>query len=319
MRFRWSNKFKLLTNSSFRKKYLLAKFNIRYAPELLPFPPMVLIDTTTRCNLACNHCPSSILSKDSSWVGDMDVELYRKIVDEIALENPDTIVRPFDGGEPLMRKDLEQLIKYAKDKGIKFVSINTNGTLLNKKRALKIISSGLDHIEFSVDAFSEESYEEIKNQKSYSRVVENIERLINLKNQIRPDFKISVSFVKQRANIHEAENFHDYWHGRVEKVNFREYHQHGSLVDEHGKYQEKNRKYRHPCPYLWNRIIVQHDGAVRFCENDWKAEFAIGNVRHQTLREIWLSEKYQELRNSHVKGKFEHLYCHKCPDWKVIA
>jgi MoaA/NifB/PqqE/SkfB family radical SAM enzyme len=101
-----------------------------FTPALTPFPAMVLIDTTTRCNLACAHCPSSKLAQDPAFLGDIDVDLYKKIIMEIAQENKGTIVRPFDGGEPFMRKDIEELIAFAKKCGIEYVSINSNGLLI---------------------------------------------------------------------------------------------------------------------------------------------------------------------------------------------
>jgi radical SAM protein with 4Fe4S-binding SPASM domain len=291
----------------------------RYKPELQDFPPMVMIDTTTRCNLACNHCPNKVLSKDRSWGGDMDWDLYKKIIDEIARENPKTKVRPFDSGEPLMRKDLGRLIKYTKDKGIQHVSINTNGTLLTERRALRLLESGLDHIEISVDAFSEEIFIRIKNLNYYHKLVKNIEHLIDLRDRLRPDFEISLSFVKQRDNLHEVSDFIEYWNNKVNHVTVRDYHQHGELVDGQGNYKEIKASHRPPCPYLWDRIIIEYDGRVRFCENDWKALHLVGNLNKHSLKQIWQSDSYRKLRESHIAGTFDHIYCKKCKDWKVIC
>jgi radical SAM protein with 4Fe4S-binding SPASM domain len=279
---------------------------------------MVMIDTTTRCNLACRHCPSSILAEDPNWHADMDLELYRKIIDEIADENLQTIVRPFDSGEPLMRADMEQLIRYAKDKGINYVSLNTNGVLLNEKRAISILDSGLDHIEISIDAFSEETYKALKRANSYAKVTNNVETLLKLKDRIRPEFKVSVSFVKQEENIHECEAFYAYWKEKANKVGIREYHSHGGLVGNLGNPQGFRNEYRRPCFFLWDRIIVHHDGQVKFCENDWKCEHSLGNVRNQLLKQIWQSEGYTRLRENHIGGSFDHPFCKKCSDWKVL-
>ena len=230
-----------------------------------------------------------------------------------------TKVRPFNSGEPLMRKDLESLIKYAKDRGIEHVSINTNGTLLTEKRILKLLDSGLNHIEISVDAFSQETYIRIKNLNFYPKLVKNIERLIDLRDQNRPQMEISLSFVKQRDNLHEAGHFYEYWNHKVNHVTIRDYHEHGKLVDGQGKYKKIYKRHRHPCPYLWDRIIVEHDGRVRFCENDWQAMHLVGNIKEQSLKEIWLSDNYRKLRESHVAGTFDHVYCKECTDWKVIG
>jgi radical SAM protein with 4Fe4S-binding SPASM domain len=248
----------------------------------------------------------------------MDLELYKKIIDEIADENLQTIVRPFDGGEPLLREDIEELIRYAKDKGINYVSLNTNGVLLNEKRALSILDSRLDHIEISIDAFSEETYKALKKANSYTKVTNNVETLLKLKDRIRPEFKVSVSFVKQSENIHECEAFCAYWKSKVNNVAIREYHSHGGLVGNRGTLKGLRKEYRRPCRYLWNRIIVQHNGKVRFCENDWKAVHALGNVRNQSLKQIWQSEGYRRLRESHIEGSFDHPFCKKCSDWKVL-
>lgn len=313
------NTYRFIFNSNIRKKILFRRFGIRYAPKLPDFPSMVMIDTITKCNLACNHCPNRILSSKSNLVGEMKFSLFKKIIDEIAAENPNTIVRPFDGGEPLFRDDIEELIKYAKMKGIKHVSLNTNGTLLSEKRAYSILDSGLDHIEFSIDAFSERTFKAIKNINLYKTVIKNVERLMELKDRVRPNFKISVSFVKQKDNYQECEKFYQYWSEKVNYVTIREYHMHGGLVRENRKYVNLSKKYRHPCPYLWNRVIIQHNGDVRFCENDWKAEHVLGNVKDQPLKKIWLSDGYHKLRMSHVRGTFDHPFCNQCPDWQVIG
>jgi radical SAM protein with 4Fe4S-binding SPASM domain len=310
--------YRFICHSDTRKDFLFRRFGIRYSVPVPAFPPMVMIDTTTRCNLACRHCPSSILSEDPNWRADMDVELYKKIIDEIADENLKTIVRPFDGGEPLLREDIEELIKYAKQKGISYVSLNTNGILLNEKRALSILDSGLDHLEISIDAFSEETYKALKRANAYAKVTKNVETLLKLKDRIRPEFKVSVSFVKQSENIHECEAFCAYWKNKVNNVVIREYHSHGGLVGNQGTLKSSQKQYRRPCPYLWNRIIVQHNGKVRFCENDWKAEHALGNVKKQSLKQIWQSEGFRRLRASHIEGSFDHPFCKKCSDWKVF-
>ena len=59
---------------------------IRFTPPLADFPPMVMLDTTTRCNLTCGHCPNSVLSKDKDFLGDMSDDIAHKVLDEIARE-----------------------------------------------------------------------------------------------------------------------------------------------------------------------------------------------------------------------------------------
>jgi radical SAM protein with 4Fe4S-binding SPASM domain len=290
----------------------------RFRPRLSDFPPMVMVDTTTRCNLACSHCPNSILAEDTSWLGDMETDLYRKIVDEIADEKPDTLLRPFDGGEPLMRRDLGELIGYAKVKGIRRVSINTNGLLMNQKRAEELIHAGLDDVEFSIDGFSAETYERIRGSKHYDRLMGNIAEFLRLRSEHRPSLTVTVSFVSQPDNKHEEEMFTRHWSELVNRVDIRPLHEHGGLVSITGKKAEFSGD-RWPCPYLWDRIIVNHDGKVRFCEFDWRGDHALGDVRLQSLKEIWNSVDYRRLREQHIAGTFEHPYCQACTDWPSVS
>ena len=122
------------------------KSGTRFSPRVPEFPEMVLIEVTTRCNLSCGHCPHEELSTHHGFLGDIDAGLYRKIVDEVA-EFPETWLRPFNGGEPLMRRDLPGMIRYAKDKGIRQVGITSNGTLLGERMRRELVEAGLDYLE----------------------------------------------------------------------------------------------------------------------------------------------------------------------------
>jgi MoaA/NifB/PqqE/SkfB family radical SAM enzyme len=287
-------------------------------PVLLKFPPMVMIDTTTRCNLACHHCPNKQFTERQGFVGDMDVELYRKIIDEIAQACKNTIVRPFDGGEPFMRKDIGMLIRYAKDRGIRHVSINTNGLLLNRDRNLEIIDSGLDHVEISIDAATADTYRMIRGSDRYELLMENIQQLLELRVEMNSHLKVSVSFVRQEMNKSEVHLFRELWKGRVDRVYIREWHQHNRLIEGASGEKNENECRRHPCPYLWDRLIIHHDGRVRFCESDWACNHPVGDVTQQSITQIWNGEMYSSLRESHLRCEFDHPFCRDCSDWRVV-
>jgi radical SAM protein with 4Fe4S-binding SPASM domain len=294
----------------------------RFAPVVRPFPPMVLVDVTTRCNLTCRHCPNSALSEEPGFLGDIDVDLYRHVVDQVA-EFPDTLFRPFDGGEPLMRRDIGDLVGYAKQKGIRRVWLTTNGTLLTERIGKALVDAGLDQIEVSIDAASAATYLEVRQSRVFDRVVANTLRYIDMVRSAGGGRPVQVSFVKQQANAHEVDAFVAFWSGKADAVYIREAHEHNGFVSPlihlgGGRPAADARSHRHPCPYLFNRLIVHHDGSVRFCEADWKAEHAIGNARTERLQDLWLGEQYRRLRESHVAGTFEHPFCRTCTDWRAV-
>ncbi len=294
------------------------KKGTRFTPPLTDFPGMVMIDTTTRCNLHCAHCPNSALAEEEGFVGDMDIELYHKIIDEVAEEAPGARVRLFDGGEPLMRTDLSELVAYARGKGLSHLSINTNGTLLNAKRRKGLIKGGLNHVEISIDAATSETYYKIRRSPLFETVVKNTLAYMEESKAYDSRNQVSVSFVLQKDNLHELEDFKRFWNEKVDFVCIREFHQHNRLIDDHGRFREFESDSRHPCPYLWDRIIIYHNGMARFCESDWQAEHAIGDTRRQSIKEIWHGAKYRELRRQHIAGDFEYPYCKECSDWHEV-
>jgi radical SAM protein with 4Fe4S-binding SPASM domain len=290
-----------------------------FIPPLSLYPSMIMIDTTTRCNLACKHCPSNKLSKIPGYLGDMDIDLYKKIVCEVAQENKKTIIRPFDGGEPFMRKDIEELIKYAKNKGVEYISINTNGLLMTPERCEKLLESKLDHIEISIDAVSPETYLKIRGSRYYEKLLKNIDYLNKLRVNKNSKLRITVSFVKQRENFTEERPFISFWQNKVDNVSIREYHQHNKWIDGSGAYKKRTETTRYPCPYLWERLIINHNGKVRFCESDWLTDQTlVGDVNKQSIKEIWLSDLYQQVRQSHLNRTFQHPFCVACSDWQEI-
>ena len=289
----------------------------RFAPVVTAFPSMVLAEVTTRCNLSCVHCPSSMLSAQPDFAGDMATSLYEKIVDEIA-QHPDTFFRPFNGGEPMLRRDLPQLVAYAKAAGIRQVAVTTNGTLLIERMRRDLIDAGLDHLEVSIDAASAATYEQVRQSTHYDRVVENTRRYIAEVKRVNPARTVTVSFVRQPANRHEADAFFSLWHGTADAVYIREYHQHNGLMPPAPDARPSTGAQRHPCPYVFERLIVHHDGRVRFCEADWEARHPIGDAHTQTLQSIWQGEQYRRLRQQHVDGTFGHPFCRDCTDWETI-
>jgi len=295
------------------------KNGTRFRPPLSDFPGIVRLETTTRCNLHCAHCPHSVLSKDKNFLGDMDKSLYFRAIDEIAKESPETIVRPFGGGEPLVRTDLAELIGYAKKKGIQKISINSNGTLLTKNRRAELIKSGLDHLEVSIDAATPDTYTKVRQADFFRKVVDYTIAFIDESKHFNRNNKITVSFVLQKDNYHELEDFKRFWKDKADNVTIRPYHQHGGFVDAHGNFiKNADSTYRHPCPYVWRGLIISIHGKVCFCESDWTAEHTVGDICHQSIKGIWQGPELHRLREQHIAGTFDHPLCNVCPDWQKI-
>jgi radical SAM protein with 4Fe4S-binding SPASM domain len=109
-------------------------------------PRLIFWELTKGCNLRCIHCRAS--ATELSSPSDLSTQAARDVIDEIAAVSTPILV--LSGGEPLFRSDIFQLARYGTDKGLR-VALATNGTLVTKQVARKIVDSGVRRVAISLD------------------------------------------------------------------------------------------------------------------------------------------------------------------------
>lgn len=297
--------------------WLHKKTGRKFRPKALEFPPMIIVETSSYCNLACIHCPRTNLAQNSeSFAGFMDFNLYKKIVDEISQYHYTTL-RPFARGEALINPDLPRMIGYAKRKGVRNIWLNTNGVLLSPEKSKALLETGIDRIEVSIDSANRETFQKIKGKDKYETVVENTLECCKLKNKMYPKTEIVVSFVESSLNSSESDEFMKFWQKYADHVNIRPVHQHGALIRNLRNSQNEYELNRFPCSILWKRIEIAYHGALKYCEFDWENVGELGNVTERSIRDIWNSRKYKQLRASHIKRRFSELpLCNICKSYR---
>lgn len=112
--------------------------------------PVVVWNVGRRCNLKCVHCYSQ--SKNIEYENELSTEEAKTFLTDLAEFGSPVIL--FSGGEPMMRKDLFELIAHAKEKGLRAV-ISTNGTLITKEKAVELKNFGLSYVGISMDGLRE--------------------------------------------------------------------------------------------------------------------------------------------------------------------
>jgi MoaA/NifB/PqqE/SkfB family radical SAM enzyme len=159
------------------------------------------VEPVGQCNLRCQMCPIQF-RRDGPPYGPpafMGFETYTSLIDQFpALEH----LHLQGLGEPLMHPRFFDMVRYAASRGTR-VTTNTNLTLLNDRRAAECVESGLDHVYVSLDAASAPVYESIRLRSHYSRVIANIERLVQTKAATGAGPGVSLVMVLMRRNLHE--------------------------------------------------------------------------------------------------------------------
>jgi MoaA/NifB/PqqE/SkfB family radical SAM enzyme len=287
------------------------------------FPSQVVVDAAEVCNLACIHCPHPEFKKSSHYSGAfLEPALNAKMVDEVAEHGcgHTLYIRYTSNGEPLVHPGIYDMLDYAVRRSGAFVTLTTNGTTMNEKRIRKLLESGLDLIDVSIDALSEDAYAAIRVNGELAVTRENVRSLIRMKRETGARTKIAVSFVEQELNRGEAESFERFWRAEgADRVVIRRLHSAagGVAVIAHMMKREQGAAPRYPCLYPWERILLNPKGALAFCPQDWTHGSAIADYRHTTIRETWTGEFYRRLRQAHLDDDFRrHPFCGQCPDWR---
>ena len=108
--------------------------------------PVVVWNTTRRCNLRCVHCYAH--AQDRPAPGELGTNQALALIDDLAAFRVPVLL--FSGGEPLLRPDLMRLGAHAVERGIRAV-ISTNGTLLTPEQVEAIRHVGFSYVGVSID------------------------------------------------------------------------------------------------------------------------------------------------------------------------
>jgi GTP 3',8-cyclase len=135
------------------------------------------IAVTSRCNLRCSYCMREEHEEKSDTSSTLDQQEIQTIIELLASLGVKKI--RFTGGEPLLRKDIIDQVRYAKKiPAIKTVGLTTNGLLLDRFLP-GLIDAGLDALNFSIDTLDRDRYRHITRRDEYGRVRKNLDMLLN--------------------------------------------------------------------------------------------------------------------------------------------
>ena len=126
------------------------------------------ISITNRCNVNCIYCHHDGMLESSSEMTSDEIYEICRIAKKIGVEK----IR-LSGGEPLVRKDIVEIVQKVASLDFKDISITTNGIFLDKY-AKDLKDAGLDRINVSLDTLNEETYKNIVGKNALQRVKDGI-------------------------------------------------------------------------------------------------------------------------------------------------
>lgn len=287
------------------------------------FPSQIIVDVTEICNLACIHCPHPQFKQSEHYsASQLTPELNVKMVEEVRQHGRDATqyIRYTSEGEPLTNPNLYEMLNHAVLQSGVTVTLTTNGTLLDDKRVEKLLETGVNLIDISIDAFTPETYAKIRVHGNLNITRSNVLNLIQKATKSYPKTKVVVSYVEQPLNINETKDFETFWQDNgAAYVVIRRLHSAAGANAEiaEAMHQGQEAVKRRPCLYPWERIVLNPRGFLAFCPADWTHGSSIVDYRTTTIKEVWQGKFYQQLREAHLCNNFaNHEFCGNCPDWQ---
>lgn len=166
----------------------------RVTPRLHVRPLVAELFLTENCNLRCNSC--------QCWHENTRQELtadeWKSVIEQ--LREQGLIKVNFTGGEPLLRRDAETIIRHAHDCGFRHLHLNTNGVLLDAQRLRAVLDAGVRSFNISVDGPDAATHEAVRGvDGAYDRTIEAIERLAALRRDHA--LRLRMNFTVLRSNV----------------------------------------------------------------------------------------------------------------------
>ncbi len=283
--------------------------------KIYNYPIHIDIEIDNFCNFACTFCP--IGQKDNELNGyyktlkKLDENKIYEILDETKKIGVKSVQFSLVN-EPLANKNIFKYVKYASKLQFSDIFFVSNGYLLNEKNIHNILKSGLTKIQFSLDAFSENTYKErkLKNTKpaNYKKTLNNILNFLKIKKKLGKNFPlVRVSFIELDDNKKEFNDFRKFWEEKVDGINYQK------LVDYSQKTQFAEENFLNSCNMPMFRLAIKSDGNVKPCCVGFGEKIHLGNVYNQTLSEIWNSNFMKNFQKMHLEKRAnENEVCKNC-------
>ncbi|MFH1501607.1 MAG: radical SAM protein [Candidatus Eisenbacteria bacterium] len=328
-------RFSRLTSAQ-RNQLLLNRYERRFRSTTLRSGPRMLdLVPSHRCNLRCVGC----VHYDNEGPGDLELPFFRAILEESA---PWVVQYRFCSlGEPLMNKDMPEMLELAARAGVG-CNLMTNGTLLTPELAEHLIARArLDILTFSIDGATAETCERLRRGLKFDRLLEAVSSVVEAKRRHGVDRPVvQANAIAMKDNIDELSDLVRLAGSvGIEDLNVHfltvegEVASSSSLFDDpalqkrafddarrvgqelgvvlHLPPDIEEEGFGARCYLPWDTLIIDTDGTARMCYFSW--EESVGNVIDDGgIRAVWNNALYQKVRGTIETECPFYKYCAHC-------
>jgi radical SAM protein with 4Fe4S-binding SPASM domain len=307
-------------------------------------PLIISWNVTKKCNLNCSHCYINAATDEpkNDALDELTFEEAKQLIDQIAEVSSPMLI--LSGGEPLLRKDIFEIIKYGTEKGIK-MAMGSNGYLLNNETAKKLKDAGIKTVSISIDSAIPEKHDEFRGVKgSWQKAIDAINALrengilVQVNTTLTQDNYDEIDDIMTLAEKLGVENFHLFFlvptgrGGKIADISPAMYED--MIKNTFAKTSRHRLNVKPSCAPQFMRIAKDLNLDMRqwirgcvagmyYCRIFSNGEVTpcpylpvkLGNIKEKSFKDIWFnSEIFKALRNPDtLKGK-----CGEC-EYKILC
>ena len=268
-------------------------------------PAYIEIEITGECDLSCVMCPRTKSGRNNVR---MPLGDFKKIIDDINANCPDTVVCLSGMGEPFLHPDIIPMIEYViRQENLRLI-VETSGVHFTKENADKILAvyNNKLHIIFSLEAIHAEDYKRIRGADVFQTVEQNIDYYIS-----RQTENTFIQFVKMESTEQNLDAFYERWKNYEERIILIKYNDYrGEYPD--NKIIDLSPVKRFPCWHLKRDMYINALGDAVLCKQDYKGTMKMGNVLNEGVKNCF--NRIQDFYvKDYLKGPDE--YCKSCDEY----
>ena len=290
-------------------------FNLYYRHHL-PLPSVIMIENTNCCNAHCVMCPRETLTRKCGF---MEFGLFEKIIKEVSGAARKPVSCICTGMESrCWMNHCRRGYRLAKASGIRDTdTVVTNALLLFPETSRKIISAGLDRMKISFYGTDEESYRATMEGLDFGVAVHNVQEFVRIRKGLRKrNPKLILQYLPQESNKARTREFRSLWrsvlnHSIGDRLSCSSLHNYGG-----GRAYNRTRdRIASVCFYPWSAMSVLWDGRTVTCCMDYNGVQETGDLRSQSVTEIWNGPVMSATRKRFGKQEYDgYPACLQC-DW----
>lgn len=311
-----------------------------------PVPVVYNIETTNACNMRCEMCPRTTMM--SRPVETMTLTAITSIVNQLspytdeqwrrwvafAMDNygilpgdmsenhfflyviPKVIVL-HGYGDPLLDRNLPDAISIMKERNLpSYFSCNPANIDLDK--TAQIFENGLDYIKYSIESVDDERHKQVRGKASnFSESYRNILKILDLKakNNYKTTIVITMLNLDKPWQMEEYEKLKEAFSGMDVYIYMKSQDQQWYQGKKIGT---QSIHWTEFCQFPWSSMTIKSNGEAVECVEDYNNEIILGDIRHESLYDIWNGERYKCFREDHFRLT-KGLKCTVRCDMKLIG